>query len=272
VSILSAIRQPEPAAPTPIMIERAQMVVLGTIGKRTWFTLPGQPGELELLEDAQTLADAGGPLSGNEVYIETWRPRTDRHGRDLGQERRWIQTKRWPAGTFANGGKAPRTAPVRGRKSKPARPVDLLRRYWLDRGASYFSARQGRDAADMMDAKAAEGYIEAGVAPASPAPRTHIRPARPAPRGPAAMIAYLERRGIKCYPTIDGNFSVDTAGARLDWPTFEAIKEARPLLRAFLHGSPLRCALPRHTGGGEPPEAVSVNVGGAAMCADCAGR
>ena len=168
----------------------------------------------------------------------------------------------------------PPAVPVRGvaraKKRRPDRPVDELARYWPDRPPLYLNIPAlSRDALDEASVETLEPYAAEGKVPASsrPAP-TVVRPKRPAPRGPAEILAYLARRGITIIPTIDGNLAVMAEAGRLDVAIRDAITASLPLLRAYLHGTPLRCALPAHVGA-EPPEAGTLVTGGAAACAEC---
>ena len=170
----------------------------------------------------------------------------------------------------------PAVAPVpeptvaRAKKRRADRPVDELARYWPDRPAFYFHVPgQTRDALDSASVEALEPYARVDRVPASsrPAP-TVVKPKRPAPRGPAAILAYLARRGITIIATGDGNVGVMAEAGRLDVAIRDAITASLPLLRAYIHGSPLRCALPAHVGA-EPPEAVTLVLGGAPACAAC---
>jgi hypothetical protein len=125
-----------------------------------------------------------------------------------------------------------------------------------------------RDVPD--DPAALAPYADSGVSPNLGAAKAYIKPAQPAPGTTAAKIAWLKKKGITLVPTIDGEFetlSTKEKGAA-DEDIRKRIEAARPLLRAYVHGTPLRCATSRHSGG-PPPEAVTLTLGGAAACADC---
>ena len=162
---------------------------------------------------------------------------------------------------------APTPRRPRGRRTRPDAPVDELRRYFLDRKAFYLNAAPGKDLPD--EPAALEPFIEAGRIPRGIRPATVVvRPARPAPRGPAAILEQLAKRGIRVIATGDGAVAVFAEAGRLDVATRDAITAALPLLRAYLHGTPLLCSLPNHVGG-TPPQAVTLCLGGAPACAEC---
>lgn len=167
---------------------------------------------------------------------------------------------------------APEPAPAppargpKGRRIRPPAPVDELKRFFPDRPASLMHIAPIRDLPD--DPRAIEPYVGNDRIPVASQSATVVKPFRPAPRGAAAILDSLAKRGIRLIATGDGNVAVTAEAGRLDVPTREAINAALPLLRAHVHGTPLRCALPNHVGA-EPPEAVTIVLGGAAACAGC---
>jgi hypothetical protein len=120
-----------------------------------------------------------------------------------------------------------------------------------------------------VDGEAVEAlwtYEAAGLAPREPALHAFIKPTKPAPRGPAEIVAYLARRGIELKASADGEFYAVAEAGRLDLAIRDAIEKARPLLRPFVHGTVPVCALPHS----EPrPAAVTVLTGGALACEGC---
>lgn len=159
--------------------------------------------------------------------------------------------------------------PSPGRRRRPSAPVDELARYFPRRPGFYFSIPPRDRVDNLTDPLTLEPYAGAGRIPRSELDtKAAIREERPAPRGPAEIIRYLARRGIRLAPTGDGLFAVESERGGLDEATRDAINAAAPLLRAYLHGTPLRCALPKHVGA-EPPEAVTLVLGGAAWCGEC---
>lgn len=151
---------------------------------------------------------------------------------------------------------------ARTRKQKPPRAVDALATVFPGRPSTMISiVAPDRD---LLDPSAfSNGYL-----PLEPPTGRFMREARPAPRGPAEIIAALAARGIVLRPSADGEFFAETEGGRLDAATRDAIEKARPLLRPFLHRTPARCGLPHE---GTAPEAVTLATGGAFMCAEHAG-
>jgi hypothetical protein len=246
----------EPAPPPPILItEPRQLHKLGELKDRPWYRIGGQvTDEFELLA-SRPIPDRGAArLSDGAVYVEGTRE----------GERVRLPTKRWPAGTFANGGKVPAPAPAK--LAKPSRAVDELMRYWPRKPASMTSVGLlVRDVDAALDAAAFQPYAEAGKAPREPAITNLFKPAVEAPRGPEQILERLAKRGIEIKPSADGEMYVVAPAGALDHASRDAIEAARPLLRPFVHGTPARCALPHD---GEPPPAVTVLLGGALACAE----
>lgn len=181
----------------------------------------------------------------------------------------------WPS---APKPEAPPPPPVRkpvatGRKVKPHRPVDELARWFPDRPENTIIARTtARDREVPFDVASVEPYMDQGTVPRSFAHDINVvyKPLVRAPRGPEAIVGYLARRGVTLKPTADGAFAVEAEAGRLDEATRNAITAAGPLLRAYLHGSPRKCAMPAHVGS-EPPDAVTLTLGGAGWCGECSG-
>lgn len=156
----------------------------------------------------------------------------------------------------------PARTKAKWRKPKPMKAVDGLAFAFPARPSTMISIVAPER--DLLD----PSVFENGYLPLEPAEGRYMRAGRPAPRGPIEIIAQLRQRGIELIPTIDGAFAVRSAGGGLDVATRDAITTAAPLLRAYLHGTPLRCAMPAHVGG-EPPEATTLALGGSGWCGEC---
>lgn len=253
-----AIRKPTPQRlpepPIPILVEPDWITKLGELKARTWFTVPPSDAEYELLDDPPIRdADPHRRLSDGALYLAT----------EVAGVRAWRPTRRHPAGTFAAGGKVSAAR----RKVARSRPVDELARWFPKTPESLITVfSHHRDV--LLQAPSLEPYVESGTAPKQGTVHSLIKPAQPSPRGAAAILAKLAKRGITLRPTIDGAFYVESERGALDHPTRDAIAAAAPLLRPYLHGTPLRCALPNHVGG-EPPEAMTITLGGAGWCGEC---
>jgi hypothetical protein len=255
----------EPSPPVPILIDEDQMQRLGELRGRTWFTVTGRDDdEYELLDDRPIRdRDRFQRLVDGALYVMA-SIAGERDGVTVA-ERYWRPTRRHDAGTFARGGKAAPARPPK-RRTKAARPIDELRRWWPDRAAQFISV--GRELRDPLPVDAdALMYAELGTPPREQPVHHFAKPAVPAPRGAAEIIATLAKRGIELKPSADGEFYA-VAAHGLDLATRDAIERARPLLRRFVHGTVPVCALPHS---GPPPAAVTVLLGGALACADCAG-
>ncbi len=172
--------------------------------------------------------------------------------------------------TFPDRIPAPAPPPRQPRERKraaegPMRPVDMLARWFPPEPERRWTFGGGRDL--PTDAAAVEPYMAAGKAPTLPALATVFYPPEPAPRGAAEYRAKLKRLGVELVPTIDGEFAVLAEKGRLTVEVRDAIEAARPLLRAHVHGTDLRCAMPHHSGG-LPPVAVTLAEGGAPWCGE----
>lgn len=246
-------REPNPL-PEPILVEADQLVMLGEIGGHQWFRFKRQKDGDEYELTGRAIPDRGpAVLTPGAVYVEAF----------IDGRRVWQPTKRWPAGTYQNGGRLPPPPP---KPAKPSRPVDELLRFWPRKAESMTSVGLiTRDVDETLDAQAYGPYIEIDRAPRLPNVHHLYKPAVPAPRGPAEILDRLAKRGIELKPSADGELYVVAPAGALDYATRDAIEAARPLLRPYLHGTPARCALPHD---GEPPLAVTIVTGGALSCGE----
>lgn len=101
------------------------------------------------------------------------------------------------------------------------------------------------------------------MAPVTPIGSTEVTPVV---RGPAAILAILAAEGVTLQLDPSGHYLIPSSkrGA-LAAEVREVLREAEPMLRAYLGGDPLRCAL-KHSA--PVPEAVTLLEGGAPCCAD----
>ena len=83
------------------------------------------------------------------------------------------------------------------------------------------------------------------------------------------VIARLTRRGVKLTASPDGAHLLVEAAA-LKGPDRELIVAYRDLLLPYLNGKPATCATYAHLAG-KAPVAATLGVGGAPLCAECAG-
>jgi hypothetical protein len=92
--------------------------------------------------------------------------------------------------------------------------------------------------------------------------QTAIRlPGREQRRGVQAILDVLQAKGVELRLTESG--AMYAIRARITSDVRSLIEDARPLLLAHLRAQPLRCEL-RHQE--QAPEAVTLLVGGAAVC------
>ena len=142
-------------------------------------------------------------------------------------------------GTFATPEPVRKPRPV-----QPARVVDAL------------------DLAPSLAGRPERVMLPPGISPVAP---SAIVPPKPARRGPESILRVLRSKGIECHLAATGELYATAHGGKAMASHRQLIEDARPLLTAYLAGAPLRCALAHK---GEPPEAVTLAVGGAPICAD----
>ncbi len=197
----------------------------------------------------------------------TYKPRTVTDSRYTEEQLQEIDKIRPPDRIEPFKPGAPR--PPRETSRTPVGPwlqVHALDRTWKGKGERLSTIGGGRDVPD--DPAALAPYADAGTAPNLGTAKALIHPAEPAPGSVAAKVAYLKKLGIELIPTGDGNFMEEFVKGAMKDEIMNGIEAARPLLRAYLHGSPLRCAAPYHVGG-LPPEATTLSLGGAPLCGSC---
>lgn len=160
-----------------------------------------------------------------------------------------------PSGTYA--ALAAREAAARAYASRKAvpKPVDLLASHALLRRKQAEMLRVAPEA----DAPELFGQLSERV-------RGIMLPAREPVRGPGAILTLLAAKGVTVALSADGQAIVPSAAKGLPDTVRSLIGEAAPLLLAHLRGEPLRCQL-RHSEK-QPPEAETLAVGGAALCAE----
>lgn len=154
-----------------------------------------------------------------------------------------------PAGTFAA-----MVARVADRKAKleakpKPRPLDGLADH-------PFLARRPDGILPIAEPPA--GYFAALL---SKTPTAIRLPGRERRQGVAAILAVLQERGITLHLSPAG--TMYALGARITTPARSLIEQAAPLLHAHLRGQPLRCEFQHPE---QAPEAVTLLVGGAAVC------
>jgi hypothetical protein len=259
------------------MLERYQLDELGILGGRLWFTVRGQDAEFELLTNQRAIPDRGpARLAPGEVYVEGSNEWRDARGVEH-SERTWITTRRYPKGSFANGGKAA-SAPVKAKRTKPLKSVD---------GLAALDALAPRQTDIVSWAPERAERIEPlpiGVDAASvilpKVPRrvgAIMRAGRKPVRGVPAIIDLLSRQGIVLSPdAYRCHLDVQAPGGALVQPGRELIREALPLLAAALGATAtpptvdgrLTCHSVAHRGG-TAPEAVSLGAGQMPLCGEC---
>jgi hypothetical protein len=94
-----------------------------------------------------------------------------------------------------------------------------------------------------------------------------ILPAEDAARGPAQILARLDRAGVAVRLSTDRiALVVSTSGGHLAPGLLDLVDRAGPLVLAHLRGEPLMCTVGQH----EPPApGISVALGGAPICGEC---
>lgn len=105
---------------------------------------------------------------------------------------------------------------------------------------------------------------EMSIAGIEGATRGIVIPAHEQKRGPEAILAVLRQKGTELRLSADQSAIVPVAEMGQGDGVRELIERSTPLLLAHLRGQPLRCQL-KHSEK-QPPEAMSLLVGGAAAC------
>lgn len=256
-----------PAAPQPRQLALNQVTELGTIATgNLWFVLADEPdAEFEVRYDGRAIPDRGPlMLSGGETYLEGELESTDERTGQVQRVLAWWPCRRWPAGSFANGGKLPRT-PVPDRKQKPLAAVD---------GLAILGALAPRQPEIVRVGKEREEPVMAlpyGVEPIAVArprgPNAQYREGRGPVRGVASILKVLRRAGVDFVLSTDGRYAIPrTPGGGLDPGLRQVVDRAAPLVAAHLRGEPLSCVMPGHEDAA--PEAVTIAEGGAPVCGE----
>lgn len=270
-----------PSAPLPIQLYPGQVTELGTIRGDLWFVVPHQPEEeVRALYSGLAIPDRGPVmLDPGATYLEGWVDATDERTGRTNKVRVWWPCRRYPAGTFANGGKVP-TVPVAPRKPKPLRAVD---------GLATIPALAPKEARIIpTPGKPKEERVEPlpyGVEPvalperAGPEAR-YVDRSGPV-RGASAVLAILTRKAGATFTACRYGCHVVTTAERGAMPDGgrELIDRTAPFLAPHVGvtRSPLadiaanaHCHHPDHVDP-EQPDAVTIGPGGiygAPLCAD----
>lgn len=178
-----------------------------------------------------------------------------------------------------NRSEAPPDAATRPRRTptppKPHRPVDALSRFLalnetpkeyraLPAASTPSQAIRVERSVDDRGRASGRMVLPVGYNPLVAPPALLTLGGRPAIRGGAAIVAWLERRGVRCAMTADARLICSTPGGRMPLEVREIVRVADELIKGHLLDRPLPCALshpPTAVGKGkaEPlPEAVSV--------------
>lgn len=274
---LPALLERDPTPPQPITLERSQIDELGILRGRLWFVVRGQDAEFELLTNQRAIPDRGpARLSPGEVYVEGENAWTDARGVEH-SERTWITTRRYPRGTFANGGKAP-AAPAKAKRIKALRSVDALA------VLPALAPRQANIVAFVPEKDERLEPLPIGVDPETVriqkpprVPGAVMSPRRGPVRGVPAIIDLLSRQHIVLSPDLHHcHLDAQAPGGALVPTGRELIREALPLLAAALGATAappvvdgrLTCHSVAHKGS-TAPEAVSLGAAGMPVCAEC---
>jgi hypothetical protein len=255
MSIFSGTIRSTASARTPSgeIVDAAQVTSLGHVGTVEYATVKGY-GDTEFVLSGRASDPRDFASGGPRLFVLSKGMVTDeRTGRQhpLGTAM-YQKAEPVPAGSYAQAAeKAERDARRAHRRDDP-KVVDMLAALpGLSGSAGAVIRLADADAGSMLSKRPA-AILTPGNAPV---------------RGVGSIVHTLERKGVRL-DLADGYLVATAPGGRLSQGLREAIEAASPLLVAHLQGHPLTCVVSKHKG--EAPEAVTLALGGAPWCGDCA--
>lgn len=258
VSQISDVYTP-PAATwePPEEIDAAALVSLGTLRRRSFFSMPRTGREFEVAGTLTAYELANKPRP-NEVRVRRESVVRDQvFGKQRGPQREttYIRAFEVEPGTYAGLVAAAEAAEA----AKVAKAERATRLHLVD----------AADLLPVLDRQAEQTPIIAGgsgapssIAKLSARPARLIpRPSRDAVRGIEQVRAWIESRGVKLEAIGD---HLIVRAARIDATTAEVVDTFRPLLVGLIAGEPVPCALDH--GKRKAPDAWTLAVGRAPVC------
>lgn len=230
-------------------IPGAEFQTLGTIGSATFALHKSSGREYRLGAELQPW-DYNNPVRPGTVRIHLREPRKDALGRLVMTELD-IGATEVRTGLYATLAKreAARQAKT---KTKPYRYVDALGYdFFRKQEPTYHVLGASSPPTQSVDAHGNAVYID--PAPFSRSTTLLKTGGSEAARGPAAMIAWFERHGVRF--ELVGGALVTSSTHALGPNHAECIRRATSLLATYLSGHPLTCAL-KHKG--TAPDAITV--------------
>jgi hypothetical protein len=253
MSIFSGTIRSTASARTPSgeIVDHGHVHELGDVKGTTFATIDGYPGEFVLsgrAGDPRDYANSGRP----HLFVATpgMVENTDGRMLPLG-EATYRKAEPLPAGSYAQAVELAAKAQRRSHRDDP-KVVDML---------AALPALAGSMGTVIKLADADNGAL------LSKRPAAVLTPGNAPVRGVGQIVHTLERRGVKL-DLADGYLVATAPGGRLSPGLREAVEAASPLLIAHLQGHPLTCVVSKHKG--EAPEAVTLAIGGAPWCGECA--
>ena len=233
-------RSAKEALPKRETLNARDLTILGVVGRSTYATHGGR--ELRLKGPAMPHAIEQAPA--NATFVEKLVRAAD--GRTMTDIYLASEVE---AGTFARMAARKRYVP-RERLPGAIDRDDELRggelRQWVTLG---------------KDADTPEDVVRGAL---SSKPGALVTDGRPRLRNVADEIAMIQRAGVTLALSDDGSYLLATSSKALTATVRAMLDNRDELYRAYLSGSPLRCAWPHPEG--NPPDAVTVAVGNAPCC------
>jgi hypothetical protein len=228
----------------------AEFQTLGSIGSAPFALHKPSGREFRLGAELQPW-DYNNPARPGTVRIHFREPRKDALGRLVPTEFDILATE-VRTGLYATLAKREAARQAKTKRAKPYRYVDALAFAFFDRQETTFRVLGASSPpTQSTDARGNSVYID--PAPFSRSTTLLKSGGSEAVRGPAAMLAWFDRHGVR-FELVGGALVTSSIHA-LGSDHAECIRRATSLFATYLSGHPLTCALPHK---GTAPEAITV--------------